>query len=38
MPEQVAAITAAGGVIEVVEPLRRDLEEYFLEVVNRVSL
>jgi len=34
LPERVAAITAAGGAIEVIEPLRRDLEEYFLEVVN----
>lgn len=34
MPERVSSITAAGGAIEVVEPLRRDLEEYFLEVVN----
>jgi ABC-2 type transport system ATP-binding protein len=34
---QIGAITSAGGSVEVVEPLRRDLEEYFLEVVNRAA-
>jgi ABC-2 type transport system ATP-binding protein len=38
MPNLVASITSAGGDVEVVEPLRRDLEEYFLEVVNNASL
>jgi ABC-2 type transport system ATP-binding protein len=37
LPGAIAAIAAAGGVVEVVEPLRRDLEEYFLEVVKNAA-
>jgi ABC-2 type transport system ATP-binding protein len=37
MPGLVSSITSVGGVVEVVEPLRRDLEEYFLEVVNNAT-
>jgi ABC-2 type transport system ATP-binding protein len=35
MPGLISSITSASGVVEVVEPLRRDLEEYFLEVVKK---
>lgn len=34
LPEQVAAISKLDGAIEVIEPMRHDLEEYFLEVVK----
>jgi ABC-2 type transport system ATP-binding protein len=34
LPALLADLDAAGGTVELVEPLRHDLEEYFLKVVN----
>jgi ABC-2 type transport system ATP-binding protein len=37
LSQKIAEITIAGGRIELVEPVRRDLEAYFLEVVERAA-
>lgn len=37
LPEKISQIYAAGGVVELVEPLHHDLEEFFLETVLNAS-